>query len=94
MLGRGITNSRSNYDTAAAIAKQEALVNAASTCSARRWRRPGALNGELDDFLGQLERDFRLEQFLEQLADLEADLPAQRRGRALRRQRRGGRRRR
>ncbi len=28
VLGRGITNSRSNYDTAAAIAKQEALVNA------------------------------------------------------------------
>ena len=28
ILGRGITNSRSNYDTAAAIAKQEALVNA------------------------------------------------------------------
>ena len=27
VLGRGITNSRSNYDTAAAIAKQEALVN-------------------------------------------------------------------
>ena len=27
ILGRGITNSRSNYDTAAAIAKQEALVN-------------------------------------------------------------------
>ena len=28
VLGRGITNSRSNYDTAAAIAKQEALVAA------------------------------------------------------------------
>ena len=28
VLGRGITNSRSNYDTAAEIAKQEALVNA------------------------------------------------------------------
>ena len=28
VLGRGITNSRSNYDTAATIAKQEALVNA------------------------------------------------------------------
>ena len=26
ILGRGITNSRSNYDTAAAIAKQEALL--------------------------------------------------------------------
>ena len=31
----------------------------------------GALNGALDEFLAQLERDFRLEQFLEQLADLE-----------------------
>jgi benzoyl-CoA reductase subunit A len=29
------------------------------------------LNGGLETFLGQLERDFRLEQFLEQLADLE-----------------------
>ena len=28
VLGRGITNSRSNYDTAAAVAKQEALVAA------------------------------------------------------------------
>ncbi|MGB8329001.1 MAG: BadF/BadG/BcrA/BcrD ATPase family protein, partial [Polyangiales bacterium] len=28
VLGRGITNSRSNYDTAAAIAKNEALVSA------------------------------------------------------------------
>ncbi|HSD52859.1 MAG TPA: benzoyl-CoA reductase subunit A, partial [Burkholderiales bacterium] len=31
----------------------------------------GGLNGGLETFLGQLERDFRLEQFLEQLADLE-----------------------
>ena len=36
IIGRGITNSRSNYDTAASIAKQEA----ASTCSARRWGKP------------------------------------------------------
>ena len=28
VLGRGITNSRSNYDTAATVAKQEALVSA------------------------------------------------------------------
>ena len=27
VIGRGITNSRSNYDTAAAVAKQEALLN-------------------------------------------------------------------
>ena len=40
VLGRGITNSRSNYDTAAAVAKQEALSTAASTCSGSRSRRP------------------------------------------------------
>ncbi len=72
VLGRGITNSRSNYDTAAAIAKQEALVNTRFHLFRNALSRSGALNGKLDDFLGHLERDFRLEQFLEQLADLEA----------------------
>ncbi|TAK45999.1 MAG: benzoyl-CoA reductase subunit A [Betaproteobacteria bacterium] len=72
ILGRGITNSRSNYDTAAAIAKQEALVNTRFHLFRNALARSGALNGKLDDFLGHLERDFRLEQFLEQLADLEA----------------------
>jgi benzoyl-CoA reductase subunit A len=72
ILGRGITNSRSNYDTAAAVAKTEALSTAASTCSARRCGDTGALNGSLDGFIGQLERDFRAEQYLEQLVDLEA----------------------
>src|SRR3970282_1290558 len=72
VLGRGITNSRSNYDTAAAIAKQEALVNTRFHLFRDALSRSGALNGALDDFLGHLERDFRLEQFLEQLADLEA----------------------
>ena len=72
ILGRGITNSRSNYDTAAAIAKQEALVNTRFHLFRNALGRSGALNGKLDDFLGHLERDFRLEQFLEQLADLEA----------------------
>jgi len=72
VLGRGITNSRSNYDTAAAIAKQEALVNTRFHLFRNALARSGALDGALDDFLGHLERDFRLEQFLEQLADLEA----------------------
>jgi benzoyl-CoA reductase subunit A len=72
VLGRGITNSRSNYDTAAAIAKQEALVNTRFHLFRNALSKSGALNGKLDDFLGHLERDFRLEQFLEQLADLEA----------------------
>jgi benzoyl-CoA reductase subunit A len=71
VLGRGITNSRSNYDTAAAIAKQEAFVSARFKLFHDALGRAGTLNGGLETFLGQLERDFRLEQFLVQLADLE-----------------------
>jgi benzoyl-CoA reductase subunit A len=71
VLGRGITNSRSNYDTAAAVAKQEALVAARFHLFREALAGSGALNGGLEAFIGQLERDFRLEQFLEQLADLE-----------------------
>ncbi|HXZ55879.1 MAG TPA: benzoyl-CoA reductase subunit A [Burkholderiales bacterium] len=72
VLGRGITNSRSNYDTAATVAKQEALVNARFHLFRGALAKSGALNGGLGAFVEQLERDFRLEQFLEQLADLEA----------------------
>ena len=72
VLGRGITNSRSNYDTAAAIAKQEALVNSRFYLLRQALAPASGLNGNLDSFLGQLERDFRLEQFIEQLSDLEA----------------------
>jgi benzoyl-CoA reductase subunit A len=71
VIGRGITNSRSNYDTAAKIAKQESLVNARFHLFRGALSSSGALNGALEDFLAQLERDFRLEQFLVQLADLE-----------------------
>jgi benzoyl-CoA reductase subunit A len=70
VLGRGITNSRSNYDTAATIAKQEALVAARFFLFRNELQKTGALNGGLEAFLAQLERDFRLEQYLEQLADL------------------------
>ena len=62
VLGRGITNSRSNYDTAAAVAKQEALVNARFHLFRQALGATGALNGGLDAFIGQLERDFRAEQ--------------------------------
>src|SRR5512132_92558 len=72
VIGRGSTNSRSNYDTAAAIAKQEALVNGRFHLFREALGTSRALNGALDSFLGQLERDFRLEQYVEQLGDLEA----------------------
>ncbi|HWI83989.1 benzoyl-CoA reductase subunit A [Ramlibacter sp.] len=71
IIGRGITNSRSNYDTAATIAKQEALLNGRFHLFRQSLQRSHALNGDLDAFIGQLERDFRSEQYLEQLVDLE-----------------------
>ena len=71
ILGRGITNSRSNYDTAAAVAKQEALVAARFHLFREKLSSERVLGDSLEIFLGQLERDFRLEQYLEQLADLE-----------------------
>ncbi len=72
VLGRGITNSRSNYDTAATIAKQEALLNGRFHLFRRALAETGALNGGLDGYINQLERDFRAEQYIEQLGDLEA----------------------
>ncbi|HET9596880.1 MAG TPA: benzoyl-CoA reductase subunit A [Anaeromyxobacteraceae bacterium] len=72
MLGRGITNSRSNYDTAAAVSKQEALIGARFTLFHRGLEKVAALAGRVDDFLAELERHFRHVQYLEQLADLEA----------------------
>ena len=72
VLGRGITNSRSNYDTAAAVSKQEAMVSGRFQLFRQALGESHALNGGLEKFMGQLERDFRLEQFLEQLGDLEA----------------------
>jgi len=71
VLGRGITNSRSNYDTASRVAKQEAVVDTRLTLCRRGLSGIPALEGRVDAFLGDLERAFRLEQFLEQLGDLE-----------------------
>jgi benzoyl-CoA reductase subunit A len=70
IIGRGITNSRSNYDTAAAVAKIEALLNGRFYLFRQALSNTNALNGSLDGFLEQLERDFRAEQYVEQLADL------------------------
>ncbi len=71
VLGRGITNSRSNYDIAAALAKQEALVDTRFKLFERSLASLDALADKLDDFLSRLEQNFRLEHFLVQLADLE-----------------------
>jgi benzoyl-CoA reductase subunit A len=71
VIGRGITNSRSNYSTAARVAEQEARIDARFTLFRRALKETKNFKSHLDEFLGALERAFRLEQFLEQLADLE-----------------------
>jgi benzoyl-CoA reductase subunit A len=80
VLGRGITNSRSNYDTAAAVSKQEALIDARFTLFRRGLSGVSAVAGKVEEFLGDLERSFRHVQFLEQLDDLEATCTKNSRG--------------
>ena len=69
VIGRGITNSRSNYATAVRVASQEARVDGQFTLFRRALAE--ARNVDLEAFLGDLERAFRLGQFVEQLDDLE-----------------------
>jgi benzoyl-CoA reductase subunit A len=71
VLGRGITNSRSNYDTAAAVSKQEALIDARFTLFRRALADVPRLAGRVDALLADLERHFRLVQYRDQLRDLE-----------------------
>lgn len=80
VVGRGITNSRSNYATAARVASEEARIDGRFTLFRRALSEAGGLHGHLDEFLGSLERAFRLEQFLEQLDDLEKTCRGQVRG--------------
>ena len=64
VVGRGITNSRSNYDVAAKIVREEAFVRT----------RFSLLRGVEPAVLAELERNFRREQYLEQLDALQAEM--------------------
>ncbi len=66
VLGRGITNSRSNYELAAAVARTEAVINARFGMVHQRAEELGAA-----DAVGRLRRAFVLEQMLHQLRHLE-----------------------
>jgi benzoyl-CoA reductase subunit A len=70
-LGHGITNSRSNYDTASAVAKQEAFIDTRLTLFRRGLDDVKGLEGKVEELIEGLERNFRLEQFLEQVQDLQ-----------------------
>ena len=71
VLGRGITNSRSNYDTASRVAKLEALISTRLTLFRAGPGCDAVLKGQDRQVDGcwrtHLERNFRLELYLEQL---------------------------
>ena len=70
VIGRGITNSRSNYDVACQIVRQEALVRTRFTLTRQAIKGDPALAKVEKAFLSSLQRNFRLRQHLDQLATL------------------------
>ncbi|MGB3562419.1 MAG: BadF/BadG/BcrA/BcrD ATPase family protein [Thermoanaerobaculia bacterium] len=70
VIGRGITNSRSNYEVASQIAREEAFVQARFTLLKGSFARHPDLAGVEERFLPLLARNFRLQHHLEQLERL------------------------
>ncbi|MCA8981893.1 MAG: benzoyl-CoA reductase subunit A [Planctomycetes bacterium] len=69
ILGRGITNSRSNYDVACEVARNEAFIDARFQLFERELSAVGL--GQLaQGFLDDLRQAFRLEQHLAELGEL------------------------
>lgn len=67
ILGRGITNSRSNYKVACDVALSEALINARFRLVAAELEAAGLRAEEKHSALGDLERGFREQQYRRQL---------------------------
>ena len=71
ILGRGITNSRSNYDVACGVARTEALLDARFRLFERSVASQPELAEHAPAFLDALRRNYQREQHLGQLAELE-----------------------
>lgn len=71
ILGRGITNSRSNYDVAAAVARHEALTRVRFEMLARELRSDPAFASRAEALEGLLFASYRFECFLGALERLE-----------------------
>jgi benzoyl-CoA reductase subunit A len=70
LIGRGITNSRSNYDVACAIARQEAFVATRFNLTQAALSAHPELAARVDRLLPSLSRSFRLQQHRDQLERL------------------------
>ncbi|MGE0455066.1 MAG: BadF/BadG/BcrA/BcrD ATPase family protein [Vicinamibacteria bacterium] len=73
-LGRGITNSRSNYDVACQVALSEALINTRFALVSGELSAAGMEAAAGAAQVGELERGFRAEQYRSQLRELAAIL--------------------
>ncbi len=70
VMGRGITNSRSNYDVACQVALSEALINARFSLVAAELQARGVTEQVQAPLLEDLERGIRMQQYLAQLGVL------------------------
>jgi benzoyl-CoA reductase subunit A len=77
VLGRGITNSRSNYDVACAVARNEALVDARVGLVRRALEERAAGVLVSDDVLAALDRGYRVAKHRRALERLRAVLQAE-----------------
>ncbi len=88
VVGQGITNSRSNYEVACAVAREEALVSARFNLLNRAIADVNGSDTETRRIVDALPDAFRLELYLDQLGELSDELerclertvPAARRG--------------
>jgi benzoyl-CoA reductase subunit A len=69
VIGKGITNSRSNYEVACAVARQEALADARFTLLERELARRGT-----SERLVAVQETYRLEAYIDQLGSLEREI--------------------
>ncbi len=74
VLGRGITNSRSNYDVACQVALSEALINTRFSLIAGELGAAGVAEGARNEQVAALERGFRAAQYRSQLRELRSTL--------------------
>jgi benzoyl-CoA reductase subunit A len=74
VIGRGITNTRSNYEVASQIVREEALVQSRFELVRQVLAADPELAGIENKFLAPLARHFRRQQHVEQLERLESAL--------------------
>jgi len=74
IVGRGITNSRSNYEVACAVAREEGLATARFTMLERELEKRAAALGNVAAQENALREMFRLEMYLDQLDELHEEM--------------------